>query len=153
MIETRRFFYFIHRLCWRIKRISYLDENSPLLGGHRMEWRMGKDSKSDINDTALAALSNLCLARLTPTWRHSFAKAATVSVAVEKVGGLFSHPMDKTSRNAINHSSPLAVRNTTPNCSMNVQIDTVTSIRNVNPSLMPTLSICAGLRICQQYLP
>jgi hypothetical protein len=44
--------------------------------------------------------------------------SAIVSVAVEKMGGLFDQPMGNTNGNATSGSSPGNVGNTTPNLGM-----------------------------------
>jgi hypothetical protein len=46
------------------------------------------------------------------------AKSAIVSVAVEKMGGLFFHPMGSTNGNATNFSSPGSEGNATPSFGM-----------------------------------
>ncbi len=46
---------------------------------------------------------------------RALARLAMVSVAVEKIGGLFFHPIGRTSGNATSGSSCRADGNTTPN--------------------------------------
>ena len=56
------------------------------------------------------------------TGRRWLARSAMVSVAVEKIGGLFFQPMDKTSGNAIRDSWPGLVGNTTPGFGMSLML-------------------------------